>query len=329
MQYPNLRQDPEIAHLDDEARIGGAADESVELLDFSAFALPSHPQALLFVPLPHAMEKKEAVRAPARMLRVERLDPESRCLQNFGITRQCFCGSVWIITENGEVDMRIQVAERLHFHVRNQIVDPLDAVEHGGHDHHGARRRRHVIEIEPRQPSRGNEVVDDPLQNLDGQLARGHEREERHSRKHRALPTVLVGIEDGRQHQKPGPGRNGTEIDGRRVGEKPPSKPRLETRLPPNAFLEGASPAANQVITDVPGPRLGGLFGSPSRPFDALERHPNLTFPSGIGQFLDCMSIAIPAAEIHPAVHPGRIALQDLLDEADTFEKIAPVERRD
>ena len=113
----DLRQDREVTDLDNEARIGGAAHESVELLDFSAFALPAHPQALLLVPLPHAMEEKEAVGAPDCMLRIERLDPQSSRLENFSITRQRLRRRVWIITENGKVDMRIQVAERLDFHV--------------------------------------------------------------------------------------------------------------------------------------------------------------------------------------------------------------------
>ena len=47
------------------------------------------------------------------------------------------------------MNMRIEIAERLHLEMREQIVDTLHAVEQRRHDHHGSRRRRHRVELEP------------------------------------------------------------------------------------------------------------------------------------------------------------------------------------
>src|SRR4029079_7804080 len=44
-------QDRSIAHRQHEAGVGGATEQPVEFLDFSALALPSHPQAFALVPL--------------------------------------------------------------------------------------------------------------------------------------------------------------------------------------------------------------------------------------------------------------------------------------
>jgi hypothetical protein len=65
------------------------------------------------------------------------------------------------------------------------------------------------------------------------------------------------------------------------------------------------------------------------RPFDALERQQELAFAGGNGKFFDGVAIAIAAAEVHPPVNAGGIALQHLFDEADALEKFTPVERRD
>ena len=61
---------------------------------------------------------------------------------------------------------------------------------------------------------------------------------------------------------------------------------------------------------------------------DALQRQQQLTFASRHGKLLDGVAIPVAAAEVHPAVDAGRIALQHLLDEAHAFEELAPIERR-
>ena len=73
---------------------------------------------------------------------------------------------------------------------------------------------------------------------------------------------------------------------------------------------------------------VGRLLGNLPRALDALQRDAQLAFAGRLGQLLDRVAIAVAAAEVHPAVDARRIALQDLLDEADALEELAPVERR-
>ena len=65
----DVGQDRQIADRDREARVGGAAQQPVELLDLAALALPPHPQALSGVPLPQPVKQEEAVGAPRRAWR--------------------------------------------------------------------------------------------------------------------------------------------------------------------------------------------------------------------------------------------------------------------
>ena len=67
MQYLTCGRIGEIADRHGEARVGGAAQQAVELLDLAALALPSHPQPFALVPLPQAMEQEEPVRAAVRV----------------------------------------------------------------------------------------------------------------------------------------------------------------------------------------------------------------------------------------------------------------------
>ena len=78
-----------------------------------------------------------------------------------------------------EVHVRIEVAERLHLEMLDQLPRPLDAVEDRRDDHHRPRVVRDAGEIEARQAARRDQVADDALDDLDRQLARRHQRQQR------------------------------------------------------------------------------------------------------------------------------------------------------
>src|SRR4051812_18411918 len=85
---PDLRQNRPVADRQDETGIGRAAEEPVELLDLAALALPSHPEALAFVPLAQAMEQEEAIRIAVTVLRVEGGDAVGRGSENLRVARE-------------------------------------------------------------------------------------------------------------------------------------------------------------------------------------------------------------------------------------------------
>ena len=61
---------------------------------------------------------------------------------------------------------------------------------------------------------------------------------------------------------------------------------------------------------------------------DALQREQELPLTSRDRQFLNGVAISVAATEVHLAVDTRRIAVEHLLDEADAFEELTPVERR-
>ena len=91
---------------------------------------------------------------PSPCFAVERVDARARRLENLGVARQRFGRGVAKVAEDREVDVRIDVAERLHLEVREEIARPVPT------------RSRIVgtitivradagtrVEIEPRQPA--------------------------------------------------------------------------------------------------------------------------------------------------------------------------------
>src|SRR2546426_629061 len=54
--------------------------------------------------------------------------------------------------------------------------------------------------------------------------------------------------------------------------------------------------------------------------------HTELGLPGGLGQFLHRLPVAVPAEEVHAPVDAGRVALQDLFDQADVLEILHPVQ---
>ena len=221
----HLRQDRHVADMEPEAGVGGPAQQAVELLDLSPLALPSHPQAFLRVPLPRAVEQEELIGALGAVLGVERFDAGARRGQDLGIVRHRLGRRVAHVAQQREVDVRVDVAEGLDFQVGNQFVDALDAVEHRRHDHHGAGVGRDGHQFEPRQPPRRDQIADDPLHDLDRQLARRHGRQQRDPGQHRAAPAMLVGDGQGHGDQRAGAEDDRAEVAGRRVLEEQAADP--------------------------------------------------------------------------------------------------------
>ncbi len=83
-----------------------------------------------------------------------------------------------------------------------------------------------------------------------------------------------------------------------------------------------------EVISDVRGARVWRPDVNLPRTLDALQGEQQLAVPGRRREVLYRVPVPISTTEVHPAVDPRRIALQDLLDEADPFEELAPVERR-
>ena len=273
---PDGRQDRHVADVDDEAGVGGAAQQAVELLDLAPLALPPHPEPFLLVPLPRPMAQEETVGPSAGMLRVERFDPAPGGGQDLLVARQRLGGRVADVAEDREVDARVHVAEGLHLEVRDQLAGALHAVEDRRDDHHGAGVLRHGAQLEPRQPARRNQVGDDPLHDLNRQLAGRDHQHERGPQQRPATTTVPGGIRQRRRDEHGGAQADRAQVARRRVPETQATHLQAQARAPADALLELPPPAADQVVADVSAPLRRRPLRDLPRPLDGLEGHSEL-----------------------------------------------------
>ena len=110
------------------------------------------------------MEEEEAL---ARVAPVEGLDPRSRRGQDLVVAGIVALGRVPEVAQDREVDVGIEVAERLHLEMLQQVLDAGDAAEQRRNDHHRPRALGNAgFEVQPRQPARRHQRGDDALNQL-------------------------------------------------------------------------------------------------------------------------------------------------------------------
>ena len=309
MQYLTSRQHRQVADRDGEARVGGAAQQPVELLDLAALALPSHPQAFALVPLAEPMEQEEAVGAAVGVLGVERGDARARprpgsprraAASRSSASRKSLSRAKWMCGSRLPSACTSRCASR--------SSTRSHAVEQRRHDHHRSRRRGHRVELEPRQPARRNQVADHPLQHLNGQLAGRHERQQRDEQQRRAAPAVARGV---------GHGAGDQQRRCRRRSCRDSSGVAHRKEEPPDPLSESRAPGRRCVRTRAARRQSGGSRRATRarrascacdlpRALDALQREQQLAVAGRLGQLLDRVAIAVAAAEVHPRVDGRR-----------------------
>ncbi len=263
------------------------------------------------------------------MLPVERLDACARRFENRVVFGQHLGRRVGKVAEHGKVNVRIDVAERLHLQVREELRHIPGPIQDRGDDDHRARGGWHALELQARQPSRRDQLADYTLQDLDGQFTGRHDREQGHQHQRGTAPAVGVRVHDRRADEQPCPERDGAEIDGRRTAEEEPTHTFARMGAPRDALLECQTAAADQVIPDVRAAVVGRLRPNLPCPLDRFECQPELRVARRLGQLFHRVPVPVPASEVHAAVHAGGIPLQHLFDEADLLEEFTPVERGD
>ena len=148
------------------------------------------------------MEEKEPIAAALRMRPVERRDAGAGRCQNVRIARQRLLGRVANVAQNGEVQIGIDVPQRLDLDMFDEGEGLLHAAENGGNDHHRAGVVRNAGELEARQTSRRDQIADHPLQDLNRQLTGRHDRQDRQPDEHATARPVRIreGLCCGPQH---------------------------------------------------------------------------------------------------------------------------------
>jgi hypothetical protein len=112
------------------------------------------------------------------------------------------------------------------------------------------------------------------------------------------------------------------------MGENEAPHASAKTRTIGKVGLEITATFTDEVIADV-GARLGvrALFGAQTSALDSPESDAQLRLSGPLGELLGSLAVAVPAEEVHAPVHAGRVAIQNLLDQAHRLEVLAPIER--
>jgi hypothetical protein len=102
------------------------------------------------------------------------------------------------VREQGELDRRIDVRERLDLEVFDERVDVLHARDERRHDHHGVRVRRNLVgQLDTRQPAWRGDPRDQALDEHEAELTRGQEGDQRREVRHDA-PAAGIASEQPR-----------------------------------------------------------------------------------------------------------------------------------
>src|SRR6185503_9295137 len=147
------------------------AQKVVELLDLPALALPSHPEAFAFVPPALPVKEEEPSAGFSRVARIEVVNRRAGGGDDLGVVRLVLGRRVAQVAENGEMNIGIEIARRLHLEVLGERPHTVHAAEDRRDDGHRACVGRKAGELQPWQPPRRDEAAERALYELDGELA--------------------------------------------------------------------------------------------------------------------------------------------------------------
>ena len=324
------RQNLQRSDLHRKARLLRAAQQTIELLDLPALALPAHPDLIALVPAALAVEQKEAAAFGGGAPLVQRRDAVLGGPNEAGVVGSFAVRRVDAVAQNREMNARIGVRQRRDLQPFEQFLDLRDrSQQHRDDDHRAGVCGQPFLELETQESPRADDQRHEPLDDDNRDFTGGHQEQQPDPELHRqvtARPRDIINSERGDQRGK---NRDRAEVAGGwRVGEDS-SCATGQRRPVTNIRFEIAAAVADQMVANVCGAighRAG--FRRLTRAFNRAKRNPDLRLARRRGELFHCLPFAIAAEEIHRAVDPGRIALQHLLDEADGLEVVAPVERR-
>ena len=143
----NPDEELRIADMQREAGVAGAAQKPVELLELATLALPPDPGCLAGIPLPHAVQQVKGAAASRFCACVEPGDALARRGEDAVVAGHFGRGCVREVAEDGEVNVRVGVAERQHLEVLQQLFHPGNAGEQRGDDDHCPVLGRHSCPV--------------------------------------------------------------------------------------------------------------------------------------------------------------------------------------
>lgn len=204
-----------------------------------------------------------------------------------------------------------------------QAADLAHADQERREDDHGAPFLRDAgSEVEPRQAGGRHERGGEPLHERGRQFAGGEQKQG-------GDPEIGA---PSRRERRQGDAQGGqdpdaSQVERRRVAQDEPADLPAQTGPVGDIGLQRAPARAHQEVADVgvavpAGEAVGGLAGA----LYAAQRDAHLRFARRRRQLFDGLAVLVAAGEVHAGVGACGIAPQDLIDQADAFEELAPIE---
>ena len=236
--------------LHDEARVGRAAQQPVELRQLAALALAAHPAPLSSGFHWRARWKKKNRSAPWRALSIVHAPP--RGLDQRVVARPRALVRIGEVGQQREMEMRIAIAEETHLQLVEEAVQPILGVDdRRNDDHRPVARGNAVAHVELRQRPRVDLRGHEDVEQADGQLAERQHRHQRDDPELDARTAVPVRVRDEARDGDRRERRDGAEIPEHRVPVHEARQALAPLRRIAERALEAEAAARDQVVADV------------------------------------------------------------------------------
>ena len=300
-------------------------------MQLAALALPADPPSLAFVPAPGAMEEEEALPVVGRgaMPRVQARDPLGRRRDEPFVVCSRLGRVVGPVREEGEAELVIGVGEVVHLELGDQLLDVGLAAEQRGHHHQRPQLGRHpVAQLELRQGS-GADPLDDPeVRERDGEVGGRNESQQGEEQEAGSAHAGVRGEHQGRGEDERAQQRDRPQVGRHGRGEVGAGQPLSRANAKAELVFERRASLREQVISGVMPALVSGIVrrGSLLRTRHHPAGHLDLRAAGAPRQVLDRVAVAVAGREVER--REVRAGAEYLVDPADAFEELLPVETR-
>ena len=306
----------------DEAGVGGAAQQAVQLVKLAALPLPSHPLALRGIPVPSSMEQHKPVTAGQRAVaRVQRVDAGDGRVEQRGVAGGVGRVGIGPIRQKREMDLAVEAGQMMHLEMSDVRRDGLARHEHRWHgDQRAQLRRNAVAKFQSRQAFSAEPSGDHAVHDRDGSVDR---RDESDEDEHREQPGVGRDGGQGEQGQCQKTGaheRSPDKVAAHARRRTCPPKPGRDGRAIAKRFFKGPAAAGDQVVARVALP----CCRSAARRSHRALRNVEFGMLAAACQALDRRPVAVAGRKVH--ARKFRAIAQCRIDQADFLQEVRPLD---
>src|SRR5512144_2271318 len=205
-----------------ETGVGGAAQQAIQFMKLSTFALPADPLSLAVVPTAPAVEKKKSL-APiggGAMALVQPCDALNRCRQQFVVSRHGFFRRVGPVGKERATKIAIRICKIVHFQPLDLLRNLGVAGQESRYDDQGPKIRWHsVTERQPRKRLWPQQLHDLTIDQRDRQIRSRYESEKPNQEQTRNSGFRGTGIKKEQSEDEAADNRDSSKIPRRRVGD--------------------------------------------------------------------------------------------------------------